>query len=227
MVSCYYCGRELIKEDSALVKVPFNNKGKNTMVERLVHQECATDIIKRFEDKEDSEDEDYWWDKAYQKLKDLVIFSGDANRDAELKHMVLRLRGLYSGNYMPKNVNAKRLKTGYTYEEIYTAIVFSSIRIKKGVRDIEFQDGQHRINYVMSMITKNIDLVSSRLADKREKESALDRRKVPNLESKYIKKYEKTDKKENKVEQAWKIMENESKSEDDLDVKFGDFFNDL
>lgn len=173
-ILCYFCGKVIkMKRDLASVQVPLNKgTGKVIDVSRDVHIGCATEYMDKIEYEEETFEENDEWGKCYDTFKNAM---GVREGRPLSKHGVLRLRGLRIGKFYPKGENVKNIKRGYSYEEIRLAILFCTPKIRVALsKKNGWKNGDHQINYAMTIIANNINFVAERLAKKKLTESTLD-----------------------------------------------------
>lgn len=101
-----------------------------------------------------TEEEKIAWENLYYYVKDLMGY--DENQ-ALSSTMVLRLKGLTTNKFIE---NSKIKSTAnYSYETILGAFKFSSLDIQKALRTNRFADEQHKFNYILKIVEKNINTV--------------------------------------------------------------------
>ena len=94
------------------------------------------------------------WEALYMYVKSLLGY--DENQ-ALSKAMVLRLKGLLTNKFMEnKNIAST---ANYSYEVILNAFKYSSFDIQRALRTNNFQDEQHKFNYLIKIVEKNINTV--------------------------------------------------------------------
>lgn len=159
-VICYYCGGTIhYKRDLVKVPVTLVSKGKKKDVDRICHLDCVKPFMDKIEVENEKLFETSEWDKCYDAFKNVA---GTPNK-ALPQYAVNRLLGLRVGRFTPKGMNVKNIKQGYTYEEIRLTILYCSSAIRKALATESFKDDKHRINYVMTIITSNIDTIARRM----------------------------------------------------------------
>lgn len=94
------------------------------------------------------------WETLYFYVKNLLGY--DENQ-ALSSTMVLRLKGLLTNKFM-ENGNIKD-GANYSYEVILNTFKFCSPDIQKALRTNSFKDEQHKFNYVLKIVEKNINTV--------------------------------------------------------------------
>ena len=108
------------------------------------------------------------WESLYYYVKNIMGY--DENQ-ALSNTMVLRLKGLLTNKFIENN-NIKST-ANYSYETILNTFKFSSADIQKALRTVDFKDEQHRFNYVLKIVEKNINNVYMRMknAEKAKEEA--------------------------------------------------------
>ena len=71
--------------------------------------------------------------------------------------MVLRLKGLLTNKFIENNNIAST--ANYSYETILNTFKFCSVDIQKALRTNRFTDEQHKFNYILKIVEKNINTV--------------------------------------------------------------------
>ena len=94
------------------------------------------------------------WESLYFYVKNLLGY--DENQ-ALSNTMVLRLKGLLTNKFM-ENSNIEST-ANYSYEVILNTFKFCSPTINKALRTCSFKDEQHKFNYVLKIVEKNINTV--------------------------------------------------------------------
>lgn len=98
------------------------------------------------------------WDALYMYVKNIMKY--DENQSLS-NSMVLRLKGLLTNKFMENN-NTKST-ANYSYETILNTFKYSSPDIQKALRTCNFQDEQHKFNYILKIVEKNINNVYVRM----------------------------------------------------------------
>lgn len=101
-----------------------------------------------------SEEEKKSWENLYYYVKDLLGY--DENQ-ALSSTMVLRLKGLLTNKFIENN-NIEST-SNYSYEVILNTFKFCSPDIQKALRSGNFKDEQHKFNYILKIVEKNINTV--------------------------------------------------------------------
>lgn len=104
--------------------------------------------------KEESQD----WEELYFYVKNLMNY--DENQ-ALSRNMVLRLKGLLTGKFIENN-NIKD-NSNYSYKVILNTFKFCSSDINRALRTNNFHDEQHKFNYLLKIVEKNINTVYMRM----------------------------------------------------------------
>ena len=94
------------------------------------------------------------WENLYYYVKNIMGY--DENQ-ALSNTMVLRLKGLLTNKFMENN-NVKST-ANYSYETILNTFKFSSADIQKALRTVNFKDENHKLNYILKIVEKNINNV--------------------------------------------------------------------
>ena len=94
------------------------------------------------------------WENLYYYVKNLM---GYDNNQALSSTMVLRLKGLLTNKFI-ENGNITST-ANYSYETILNTFKFSSIDIHRALRTNNFKDEQHKFNYILKIVEKNINTV--------------------------------------------------------------------
>lgn len=109
------------------------------------------------------------WESLYMYVKSNIM--GYDENQALSSTMVLRLKGLLTNKFMEnKNIEST---ANYSYETILNTFKFCSPDIQKALRTNRFVDEQHKFNYILKIVEKNINNVYIRMRDaERAKEEA-------------------------------------------------------
>lgn len=94
------------------------------------------------------------WDSLYFYVKNLLAY--DENQ-ALSSTMVLRLKGLLTNKFIENN-NIEST-ANYSYEVILNTFKFCSPDIQRALRTCTFKDEQHKFNYILKIVEKNINTV--------------------------------------------------------------------
>lgn len=99
------------------------------------------------------------WDDLYNYVKTNIM--GYDENQALSKAMVLRLKGLLTNKFM-ENKNIEDT-ANYSYKTVLNTFKFCSITIKNALRTNSFKDENHKFNYVLKIVEKNINDVYMRM----------------------------------------------------------------
>lgn len=94
------------------------------------------------------------WESLYYYVKNLLGY--DENQ-ALSSTMVLRLKGLLTNKFIENN-NIENT-ANYSYETILNTFKFCSPDIYRALRTNNFKDEQHKFNYILKIVEKNINTV--------------------------------------------------------------------
>ena len=95
------------------------------------------------------------WENLYMHVKSNIM--GYDENQALSSAMVLRLKGLLTNKFMEnKNIEST---ANYSYETILNTFKFCSLDISKALRTNRFSDEQHKFNYILKIVEKNINTV--------------------------------------------------------------------
>lgn len=109
------------------------------------------------------------WESLYMYVKSNIM--GYDENQALSSAMVLRLKGLLTNKFMEnKNIEST---ANYSYETILNTFKFCSSDIQKALRTNRFVDEQHKFNYILKIVEKNINNVYIRMknAEKAKEEA--------------------------------------------------------
>ena len=99
------------------------------------------------------------WEELYTYVKSNIM--GYDENQALSSTMVLRLKGLLTNKFMEnKNIEST---ANYSYKTILNTFKFCSSDIHKALRIKSFTDEQHKFNYVLKIVEKNINNVYMRM----------------------------------------------------------------
>lgn len=189
---CHHCGEKILDDRELVIKpVPLATKAGVRNYKRKFHMDCMKDFVDTLESREVRLEENSWWDKCYQKAKQWLDLKEGQNLD---EHFVMRLKGLRVGKFLPNGDNTHIVKRGYDFETIYRTMQLSEAAVKRALSERNFSDQQHKINYIMKIVVKNVNFVYSKMSKKRKTEEQLNKDSESinqNLEvrtSKYIRK---------------------------------------
>lgn len=105
-----------------------------------------------------SEKEKQDWEALYYYVKDLLGY--DENQ-ALSSTMVLRLKGLSTNKFI-ENKSIENT-ANYSYEVILNTFKYCSVDIQKVLRTNNFKDEQHKFNYILKIVEKNINNIYLRM----------------------------------------------------------------
>lgn len=94
------------------------------------------------------------WESLYYYVKKLMGY--DENQ-ALSNTMVLRLKGLLTNKFMENNKIES--SANYSYETILNTFKFCSPDLQRALRTVSFKDEQHKFNYLLKIVEKNINTV--------------------------------------------------------------------
>lgn len=94
------------------------------------------------------------WDSLYFYVKNLLGY--DENQ-ALSSTMVLRLKGLLTNKFIENN--SIESTANYSYEVILNTFKYCSSDIQRALRTNNFKDEQHKFNYLLKIVEKNINTV--------------------------------------------------------------------
>lgn len=116
-----------------------------------------------------TEEEKKSWENLYYYVKNLLGY--DENQ-ALSSTMVLRLKGLLTNKFIENN-NIEST-ANYSYETILNTFKFCSPDIQKALRTNIFKDENHRFNYILKIVEKNINTVYMKMKNvQKAKEEAM------------------------------------------------------
>lgn len=116
-----------------------------------------------------TEQEKRAWEELYYYVKSNIM--GYDENQALSSAMVLRLKGLLTNKFMENNKIEST--ANYSYETILNAFKYSSLDIQRALRTNNFKDEQHKFNYVLKIVEKNINTVYVKMKNiERAKEEA-------------------------------------------------------
>lgn len=95
------------------------------------------------------------WESLYYYVKNNIM--GYDENQALSNTMVLRLKGLLTNKFI-ENGNIES-SANYSYETILNTFKFCSQDIYKVLRTNRFVDEQHKFNYILKIVEKNINTV--------------------------------------------------------------------
>lgn len=108
-----------------------------------------------------SQQEKQDWDALYQYVKTNVM-GYDMNQSLS-KQMCLRLKGLLKNKFI-ENHNIPDT-ANYSYQVVLNTFKFCNLSIQKGFNTNTFQDENHRFNYALKIVERNLNDVYIRMRD--------------------------------------------------------------
>lgn len=221
VAKCYHCGskveeRQLIKKD-----VPLHGKDGVRLVERVFHLSCVESYLGNMDEEKVSKEENSWWEKCYEKAKEIMDIPDGVGLDS---FFTMRLLGLRVGKYSPKGINVRGISRGYDFETIHYTMMFCTVNISHAFSTMNFKDQKHKIDYAMKIITNNINFISQQVELKRKSDRRLVDVEVEDKTSYEDLYHNKTDKKQgNKITSVVEsIIGSDSNELSDIDDMFAD-----
>ena len=95
------------------------------------------------------------WESLYMYVKSNIM--GYDENQALSSTMVLRLKGILTNKFIENN-NIEST-ANYSYETILNTFKFCSPDIQKALRTNRFADEQHKFNYILKIVEKNINTI--------------------------------------------------------------------
>jgi len=189
---CFYC-KEMIEDNP----VKYNVSNTDREVIKSFHQNCLDIYI---DEKQRSIKENDDWNELYQYIKKEIFSYNEYMKLSS--YMVLRLQGLRNGTFSArKNSKVFLSSEGYQYKTILLTFKIKKMDILNSLKTVNFKDEQHKINYIMTIISNSINDVCLRIKQKEESEKKLNNIEIsiPKSEEEYL---NKTDLSKNKVASA-------------------------
>lgn len=185
------CGNEIKLSQSALLTERSTIRSCN---------ECQQEKNPNYVNGKMTYEEQQDLDELYQYVK-VNVFGYD-KKQALPQNVVGRLQGLRYGKYF----NNKKSKNNADYSDkvILNTFKFCLPEIQRGLKNNNFKDDQHRINYVAKIIENNINDVYTRMknAEKTQKEiESVDASQVTEYVNTFKKKEDK--KTSNRLSELW------------------------
>ena len=145
-----------------------------------------------------TEEEKKSWENLYYYVKGLLGY--DENQ-ALSNTMVLRLKGLLTNKFIE---NGKIEATAnYSYEVILNTFKFCKPDIDRALRACTFKDEQHKFNYVLKIVEKNINTVYMKMKGVKKAKEEIETVDVSHTVN-YVNTFKsKEQKKNNKLEELW------------------------
>ena len=197
-VACYHCGK-MIDDPIEYVKkpLPLSSKGGIKMVDRDLHNICATDLAKRMEYEIDAQKEYDDFHKAYRLFKTWYGLEPDNASDKLDKYTIMRLKGLRVGDFSSKGQNVQYINRGYEPDVIYKTMLYVNDTVMQALMGkIKEKPRSVQTNYIMAIIMNNINFMQGRVKASKKAAKALEKVNVDvgrNLESNYVRKHEKSE----------------------------------
>lgn len=137
------------------------------------------------------------WESLYYYVKKLLNY--DENQSLS-NTTVLRLKGLSTNKFI-ENKNIENT-ANYSYKVILNTFKFCSSEIEKALRTNNFKDEQHKVNYILKIVEKNLNNVYVRM---KNLEKAKEEAKVKTVEvySHVATEYKPKEKKKDKFSDLW------------------------
>lgn len=137
------------------------------------------------------------WESLYYYVKNIMGY--DENQ-ALSNAMVLRLKGLLTNKFMENN--SIKSTANYSYETILNTFKFSSIDIQRALRTVNFKDENHKFNYILKIVEKNINTVyvKTRNIEKAKEEA---KNATVNISTHTGAEFKPRDKKDDKFSDLW------------------------
>lgn len=187
LVQCYRCKDKENKIDKDIAKVEIS--GGNKPVNRYFHPKC-------YEEYNEARKERKELDKVCDYLKEEIL--GYDKQQAIDSRIVQRIQGIRSGQHLPsKNSKVYFSENGYDYDTILLTFKVKKPDILYALGSTRFKNEQHKMDYIIVIIQNSINDVYIRRKEKVESDKRVDEIKINFDDEKY--RYEKSDKKENKV----------------------------
>jgi hypothetical protein len=183
-VKCHQCHKSLNK-DNAIVYRYISSSGK-TKSNYYFHQDCYQIFIHNKEERDQM-------NKLWNYIR-IEIFKWDEGKTCP-PHLINRLQGLKSGqqnNYRAKGNKVFGNESGYSYDVILITFKLCKPMIINGIADSnKFKNIQHLIDYMLVIITNNINDVYFRMIAKVKSDKKVEKIKIThNEEAKFISKNE-------------------------------------
>lgn len=148
--------------------------------------------------KQMSEQEKLDWDELYQYVR-FNIMNYDEKQSLS-RNMALRLKGLLTSKFI-ENKNTKD-KSNYSYKTILTTFKYCRIDIQNAFRTKSFKDEQHKFNYALAIVEKNINDIYIKIKNvEKAKEEA--KNTIVEVHSHVGAEYKPKEKKKDKFSDLW------------------------
>lgn len=164
MVKCYQCKENVKKDKAKSIEITKESAKRRSF--RYLHENCFPLYQKEQEINRQRKEEYKKWDELYQYVKN-EIFKYEQHQKLS-NHMVGRLQGLRSGNYsFRRNTNVFLSDKGYSYDVILLTFKYKKQDILKSLYgNTAFQNEKHKEDYVMAIISNNINDVYVKLQER-------------------------------------------------------------
>lgn len=106
-----------------------------------------------------SEDDKKYWKELYEYVRHNVM-GYDENQSLS-NNMVLRLKGLVKNKFM-ENYNIAD-SANYSFQIILNTFKFCTSEIHKGLANNNFNDENHKFNYILKIVESNLNTVYMRM----------------------------------------------------------------
>lgn len=129
-------------------------------------------------------------EEKFQELCEYVkkeIMGYDKNQKLT-KHMILRLRGASEGKFIANKVTAPMAH--YPFDVILLTFKYIKPRLDDIMRTKTFNSEEHKFNYIMIIMSNNINLVYNKVKKIKEEQrrvKQIEATDLPNYNNKYIK----------------------------------------
>lgn len=163
MRKCFGCKLELNQEDAEKVNVSRTEK----ISYRYFHSDCKeTFFAKRF-------DNDYW-NELYDYVKyEILQYTKDQSLS---KHLIRRLKGMRSGQYIARKGSSSLSENGYPYQVILMTFKIKKVDILNAISNkSKFQSEKNKEDYMMAIIQNSINDVYLRMKEKKESDERVEK----------------------------------------------------
>lgn len=166
---CYFCGEEVSERELVKKDIVLHAKRRAKPIERILHAKCVEIYMSGLEIESETKEENTWWEKCYEKFKEVM---GVKKANGLDEHSVMRLLGLRNGKYYP-NGNTRILKRGYDFDVIYYTLLYCTNSIQYAFSTMSFSDQKHKTDYAMKIIFNNVNYISEQVESKNRAERKL------------------------------------------------------
>lgn len=177
-VNCYYCKKEVDEKDLVEKRIPLKTKKGMRMYRRKLHIDCVDKIVQDMVFERENKVEEIDWRKCYEKFRELLGYDSSITLS---NHAVMRIKGLRVGKYIPNGSNTTSIKAGYTYDVILKTLMFCSSHIRSALKNTNFKDENHKIDYCMKIVTNNIDFINTKIKARKIADSIMDNIAIDNV----------------------------------------------